>query len=706
MRGLSNMRLMGRIIYWAESWASLWEKRKRKRKRKKERKNKVVVINRSRRMDANEATTIVLSKIKGIDPENASKIMGYLLIQDLTDKDLIRLAFGPESLLHSLILKAKTQLGLGLGLGLTPPLLPLSSPRISPRCHLDPQRNNLSPFSPSVMSPGAAPFGGPRVGSPFFGGGFVGTRGGGGGGDFGEEGDYFPFLSDGGGGKSTEEGGEVEGHLHRRSYSENDVGFGHEDAGENGGGCCRPCLYFARGFCKNGSNCNFLHGAGGCVGGGGGAGDDLEGGSCGSGGAPSPLQFVGSPSGYNHEELLRLKVAHRQRLAAAAAASSQFMPGMSPPSPQGKYLSMLLQQQHHKNDAHRITVPGMGSGDEFYKFSPYQHERSDFLAIGLADKANSASRQIYLTFPADSTFKDEDVSEYFSNYGPVQDVRIPYQQKRMFGFVTFVYPETVKLILAKGNPHFICNSRVLVKPYKEKGKVPDKRHQQQLFERGDFSPSSSFSLLDSGEPYDHHPGTRAFHNSHEMMLRRKFEEQANLQQAIEMHSRRLISLQLPDLKDDSMYHHMRSLSLSSPLSPSVHVRGQFSPTVMPYNIFSRDAHEDCWNRPAVLVSSAAEEQHGNPTDADTSDNILASEQNGDSPILERRDSQERNSFDHVLPDSLFASPTKSSADHQPDFSKLAAAAGFAVENATTEIHVAPIELTTNNAVSADAPPSH
>jgi len=36
------------------------------------------------------------------------------------------------------------------------------------------------------------------------------------------------------------------------------------------------------------------------------------------------------------------------------------------------------------------------------------------------------------------------------------DVRIPYQQKRMFGFVTFVYPETVKLIiLAKGNPHFI-----------------------------------------------------------------------------------------------------------------------------------------------------------------------------------------------------------------------------------------------------------
>jgi hypothetical protein len=50
----------------------------------------------------------------------------------------------------------------------------------------------------------------------------------------------------------------------------------------------------------------------------------------------------------------------------------------------------------------------------------------------------------------------------------------------MFGFVTFIYPETVKLILAKGNPHFICDARVLVKPYKEKGKVPDKyRHASQ-----------------------------------------------------------------------------------------------------------------------------------------------------------------------------------------------------------------------------------
>lgn len=63
---------------------------------------------------------------------------------------------------------------------------------------------------------------------------------------------------------------------------------------------------------------------------------------------------------------------------------------------------------------------------------------------------------------------------FLSIFGPVQDVRIPYQQRRMFGFVTFHHPETVKLVLARGNPHFICDSRVLVKPYKEKGKVAER----------------------------------------------------------------------------------------------------------------------------------------------------------------------------------------------------------------------------------------
>jgi hypothetical protein len=118
----------------------------------------------------------------------------------------------------------------------------------------------------------------------------------------------------------------------------------------------------------------------------------------------------------------------------------------------------------------------------------------------------AAAQQIYLTFPADSTFSEEDVSNYFryqtrrhllasvlfglvSNNGRnrlafcfdraacsgrCRTSASPTSRKRMFGFVAFVYAETVKTILNKGNPHFVCNARVLVKPYREKGKVHER----------------------------------------------------------------------------------------------------------------------------------------------------------------------------------------------------------------------------------------
>ncbi|AQK83211.1 Glutamate synthase 1 [NADH] chloroplastic [Zea mays] len=89
-------------------------------------------------------------------------------------------------------------------------------------------------------------------------------------------------------------------------------------------------------------------------------------------------------------------------------------------------------------------------------------------------------------------------------FGPVQDVRIPYQQKRMFGFVTFVYAETVKVILSKGNPHFVCDARVLVKPYKEKGKVPGRFRKLQHTHHGGaefVGCASPTGLLDSRDPY-------------------------------------------------------------------------------------------------------------------------------------------------------------------------------------------------------------
>lgn len=61
----------------------------------------------------------------------------------------------------------------------------------------------------------------------------------------------------------------------------------------------------------------------------------------------------------------------------------------------------------------RLGAVAAMMGDEFHKFGRFHPERNDFLAMGMAERANSASRQIYLTFPADSSFKDEDVSNYF-----------------------------------------------------------------------------------------------------------------------------------------------------------------------------------------------------------------------------------------------------------------------------------------------------
>ena len=62
-----------------------------------------------------------------------------------------------------------------------------------------------------------------------------------------------------------------------------------------------------------------------------------------------------------------------------------------------------------------------------------------------------------------------------------------------------------------------------------------------------------------------------FHNPHEIMLRRKLEEQAELQQAIELQQRRLMNLQLPDFKNNQIRRHQRTLSVGASLPlPQIH----------------------------------------------------------------------------------------------------------------------------------------
>ncbi|KAF9665637.1 hypothetical protein SADUNF_Sadunf16G0143700 [Salix dunnii] len=612
-------------------------------------------------MDTYEITSILLTKLKSLDPENASRIMGFILIQDPTENDLLRLAFGPETLLRNVVFKAKIHLRLSTNTLSTPsspsPLNPIARPcnntspfpqsstritnsgsfldfaktpssnpwpvhglpnnsdsksSISPKSSLFLSYDNTSsnPWpvhglpnnsdSKSSISPKSSPFlsydnirSGSVLVPPF-------SRNGGGvcsnnGADFlGEyqSDDHLSFLEDTSSkneefmDQSDQLGGypvaNGDAYLHRRRFSESDACFGAEDVGFDLG--YRPCLYFARGFCKNGESCKFVHGGKNMA--------EVNGGGA----------LVSSPREMEElylqqqEEMMKMKAVQQQQeemMKMKAVQRQQQQQRLA----YNKHMNFLLLKQNEAESGGNLVsicyVSIVGhyclieeslmtmqeeakmplrfgaamTSDEFYKFGRTRGVRNDFLAMGMAEMANSASRQIYLTFPAESSFKDEDVSNYFSSFGPVQDVRIPYQQKRMFGFVTFVYPETVKEILAKGNPHYICESRVLVKPYKEKGKVANKM--QQLLERGSFSPASSPTGFDPRELCDLHHGTRMLYNTPETMLRMKLEEQAELQQAIELQERRLINLQLPDLRGDHVHRHEHSLFVGATHNTSI-----------------------------------------------------------------------------------------------------------------------------------------
>ncbi|XP_047942448.1 zinc finger CCCH domain-containing protein 22-like [Salvia hispanica] len=534
-------------------------------------------------MDTYEATQVVMSRIQSMDPENASKIMGSILIQDQGDKEMIRLAFVPDSILLSYINQAKSRLSSSPKPFSSSPriLIPnnnfhhhhhFTNPSSSPTPSLSPRPFSYAAALNAPTTPSAQSFN-------FYGG---------------DDSSVDPAMSPSGRSDSLvfpygAEEPSPHHPFHRRSSSVNDAAFlaNMDDCG--GGGGWRPCMYFARGFCKNGSSCKFLHGG------------------------EEAAAEVGSP-GKGFDELMRMKAIQQQRLALMAS------------SPRGHF------------SAYNKCI-------DFLNENP----RNEFLPMGLGAAAlSSSSRQIYLTFPADSTFKEEDVSSYFSMFGPVQDVRIPFQQKRMFGFVTFVYPETVKLILAKGNPHFVCDSRVLVKPYKEKGKVAEKKQQHHL----DLG-------MESSENIELPFGSRMLFNTPEMMLRRKLEQEAELQHAIELQERRIMNLQLMDLKNHQHNHHLlqgfrAGIPMSSPRQSQFLMNQNFIPDG------SNQENTEEFDGPAKSTNLV-------PEGTKFCNNIVVGNDNGD-------DSNTPHSFDHMLPDNLFASPTKVAGEHRSLFSEASASA--------------------------------
>ncbi|CAM0873010.1 unnamed protein product [Alopecurus aequalis] len=588
-------------------------------------------------MDAYEATKVVFSRIQVLDADHAAKIMGLLLVQDHGEKEMIRLAFGPEVLLQSVMAKARRELGLlpasspgspptaghqspfqlsrqNSGRGGAPSPLSVSSPSSWSHAPVFSRSNGVAEEMASPVNSGARP-------APFFPRAMD---------DFQLQ-EELAFLNDGGmnpahqqrtfdGGECQSPGPGDSGGMfpyglgwanggvpgHRRSASENEVCLGGDNLG------WKPCLYYARGFCKNGSSCRFVH----------------------AGGLPDDDAALAAVAEQQqcHDFLLRSKSQHLGHAAFPYSTTSS-LPGS--PSAASKCLSFLLQQQHNDNQRAAAALM-LGGGDETHKFMGRPRlDRADF-----ASMMNPGSRQIYLTFPADSTFREEDVSGYFSIYGPVHDVRIPYQQKRMFGFVTFMYPETVRLILAKGNPHFICDARVLVKPYKEKGKVPDKYRKQP---QGDFSGCTTPTGLDGRDPFDlHQLGGRMLQHSNsanELMLRRKLEEEqqaAEFQHAVELQSCRLMSLQLLDLKS-RVAAATTAMTQTTPIDNA-------STTSLPVVEPQPDSDQHLKGSSFCDVESNVANGGGNKEE---------------SPDKANRNTDSDQSGEQELPQNPFASPTKS-----------------------------------------------
>ncbi|CAH8326645.1 unnamed protein product [Eruca vesicaria subsp. sativa] len=390
-------------------------------------------------MNFTEAMNVVHNRIQQLEPENATRIIGYLLLmQDHGDRDMIRLAFCPDSVMRSMINFVKYELAKDPRYHHSPPSdhIPTHSfgsfqpplVSVSPPLRTSFWENSTEAVDSNVQFLNFED----SMTSPEFSNGFF-TR----------DHQSLPLRTS------------------RRSPSLPEFPV-------------KICHYFIRGYCKHGSNCRYFHGqiiperesfsqmfnansisdeeqhvvSPGSL-------EKLEG---------EIIQLLKSRSG-GPISIASLPMMYLEKYGRTLQAEG-YLTESQRHGKAGYSLTKLLARL--KNTIRLIDRPhGQHSvilAEDVSKFVEYLEESNEHGAI------LAGSKQIYLTFPAESSFTEHDVSNYFSKFGLVEDVRIPCQQKRMFGFVTFVYTETVKLILAKGNPHFICGARVLVKPYREKSR--------------------------------------------------------------------------------------------------------------------------------------------------------------------------------------------------------------------------------------------
>jgi len=162
-----------------------------------------------------------------------------------------------------------------------------------------------------------------------------------------------------------------------------------------------------------------------------------------------------------------------------------------------------------------------------------------------------------------------------------------------------------------------------------------------------------------------------FLNSREM-LRRKL-EQVELQQAIELQGRRMMNFQLSELKNHQHGHQFQpnqipGIPFPSPALPHLGINQSHllrSNSVNQETLEENNSISAAANSPTV---TADQKQEIEEACDDSNDN-----DNGDNNY----------SLEHILPDSFFASPTKSGGDQRSVFSTSSAEAEDSTSPTTT-----------------------
>ncbi|TKY57378.1 Zinc finger CCCH domain-containing protein 18 [Spatholobus suberectus] len=410
-------------------------------------------------MDISDYTRIVFDKIQKFEPEHATKIIGYLLLQDHGEQEMARLASCPDYYICDVALKAKKDLR---RLAAKPDMPPISSTVNSQQglSHLS-VISPRTPNSPNFQVP--PPYWDPQsagsINPDFMAMNYLDSIA-----ELQKQTQLLSLenrINTGTGGVANDYYGldasaaNLDGKAGRR-FSEFPM---------------KICHYFNKGFCKHGTSCRFYHGQV----------------------VPENFSHMYGNDAISEDQVISpgsLAQLESEIIELLRSRGSPMSIASLPMAYYDKYKKVLqadgylTESQRHGKSGYSLTkllarlknsirLIGRPHGQHsvvLAEDAPTQMQKGDFA------RNISASRQIYLTFPADSTFTEDDVSNYFNTFGPVADVRIPNQQRRMFGFVTFVHSETVKTVLEKGNPHCVRGSRVLVKPYREKAKVNERKY--------------------------------------------------------------------------------------------------------------------------------------------------------------------------------------------------------------------------------------